>query len=116
VDLAAADPYQETAGGWHVAGEDDDGLRILWGAPPEGQGCLPVTIGGSGAYAVVVAGGVARAVGSGAQQGMVHAGCVTWCPPGTRFAVPGAQPGTRIALLQFPGASGRGGSTRSTTP
>jgi hypothetical protein len=93
VDLRAVDTGG--AGGWCDVVADADGLRI---AVTDHPGAFdPGTVGGAGAYVVVVAGELAGS------DGPMPAGTFAWCPPGDEPAIPPASDcGARVALLQFP--------------
>jgi hypothetical protein len=55
-----------------------------------------VTIGGAGAYLVVIGGAVCEAEGRGG------VGAITWVDPGESVRATAGEEGCRLALLQFP--------------
>ena len=59
----------------------------------------PVTVGGSGAYLLVVRGAVDD------REGLYEAGSITWRAAGDVVRSQAAAGGARLALLQFPFAT-----------
>jgi hypothetical protein len=93
IDVAAVD--SAGAEGWVDVVADADELRIAVTDHPDGTPSEPVA--GGGAYVVVVTGALHG------PDGPLPAGTFTWCPAGTTAELPrAAEPGTRVALLQFP--------------
>jgi hypothetical protein len=91
----------ETAGGtgrsgWIDLRQSADGFRIaVTEVPPDGA-APPLTVGGSGAYLLVVSGAI------GNSGGPYEAGSITWRAAGDPVAAHAAGRGARLALLQFP--------------
>jgi hypothetical protein len=94
-DLAGA----VTAGdGWTDLMWADDDLRVAVTDLGEGAAVAPVTVGGDGAYVLVVTGAVRDSV-----AGELPEGSTAWVPPGAVVSgLVGAAPVARVALAQLP--------------
>jgi hypothetical protein len=88
-----------------------DGFRIAVTGLPSNAAAPPLTVGGSGAYVLVVRGGVDD------RGGPYAAGSIMWHAAGDSVRSRAAGSGARLALLQFPlaPAARRGASSSKVT-
>jgi hypothetical protein len=98
IDLRGPADASGRAGGpaWDVLLHGLDGFCVAATSVPDGAVSDPITVGGAGAYALVV---------SGALEGDATApaaGAVAWCAAGETFRAVATDLGARVALLQFP--------------
>ena len=94
----------ETSGGtgsseWIDLAEAPDGFRIAVTGVSAHAAAPPVTVGGSGAYLLVVRGAVDD------REGLYEAGSITWRAARDVVRSQAAAGGARLALLQFPFAT-----------
>lgn len=94
VAVALDDPLEP--GRWSHLHDDPDGLRISVIELGPGDAAPPLTIGGAGAYAVVVDGAVATADGVRTRDAM------RWHVAGDTVQTTAGDGGARVAVLQFP--------------
>jgi hypothetical protein len=81
---------------WTDVRQSADGFRIAVTEVPPDEVAPPLTVGGSGAYLLVVSGAIRD------KGGPYEAGSITWRVPGDPVASHAAGGGARLALLQFP--------------
>ena len=98
VDLRApaADSGSGNATKWNELVKGPDAFRVAVTGLAHGAASPSLTVGGAGAYLLVVSG----AVDDGAAPR--GAGAIIWCAAGETFQAVAGPAGARVALLQFP--------------
>jgi hypothetical protein len=84
-------------GAWQDLVAEDDELRISVSIPGPGQAVETRSVGGAGAYALVLDGSLVT------EEGGAPTGSLRWLPPGSHVGGRAGPDGARLVALQFPG-------------